>query len=133
MGLRDLCVELRKQSNEVFSPGLERQKLKQEASMGLEDEATNRYFQELEKQRNAHRADVAAAVELGRQLRNELEGKKRGLAISRTSTPQASARTSHSFSRPRTPATPKSNNGSIRANSRPPALQSRPGTSCMVK
>merc|ERR1712151_1381232 len=115
---------------DVFSPGAERDVFRRQAIAGLEDEATRRYLDELEGQRDAARSSLADAVERGRQLRSELESRRSSLLSVQSLTPGAAfpASASRSSSRPRTPVS-----STTRTNSRPSsrsttATQSRPPT-----
>merc|ERR1719401_1235287 len=104
--LRRLCVALRSRCLQQFAAGAERESVRQEAVAGLEDEATTRYLQCLERRRDEERAALVEAAERGRQLRRLLEGRKGNLTSSRSSTSMAasvSGPTSRSNSRPRTP------------------------------
>lgn len=125
--LRQLCLELRRRSLQVFAPSAEREALRKEALLDLEDEVTTRYMQDLERRRDEERAAFVEATEREHQLRKVLESRRENAFSSRqlmrTNSASSTRPTSRSNSRQPT-ATSFATSGS-RSGSRPPTA-SRP-------
>eukprot|EP00928_Gymnodinium_smaydae_P044247 TRINITY_DN29523_c0_g7_i1.p1 TRINITY_DN29523_c0_g7~~TRINITY_DN29523_c0_g7_i1.p1 ORF type:complete len:851 (-),score=228.07 TRINITY_DN29523_c0_g7_i1:234-2786(-) len=129
--LRDLCIELRVLALQAFAPSLELESLRAETLAGLEDQALDRYVDDLQRQRDAARLEIEQAFDRNRRLQYALESRERCQLTNRSVTMSAllqatstSRPPSRPSSRPRTPL-PRCG-GSSRPASRPTTATSRP-------